>query len=99
MKTRDEFLEAKDEILDEFDFQKLHTAMMAVGWEWYFDKENYGVPNVRTLVREAEILLLRVIDKRLNEGAKNTTVGTGGFNAWVEGDTIGLNFTIESWTV
>ena len=70
MKKQEAIQEQIDEIMDSFDFQKVHKIMEAINWRWHEE----GVPDVyslRTLAR-----------KHLKEaGEIKGTSGSGGFTA------------------
>ena len=53
--------EVIDKILDEFDFERVHKAMVALNWEWY-DAEN-GVPSIAELRKSARRLLTDCVSK------------------------------------
>jgi len=58
--------------IENFDFQKMHTMMMAVDWEWW--STDFKVPTVQELRGAAISLLSRSWDME-------TTISTGGFYA------------------
>lgn len=60
--------EVIDEILDEFDFERVHKVMVALNWEWCGE-----VPTIAELRREARRLLR---DCANNEGS---SLSCGGF--------------------
>lgn len=64
------------EVLEEFDFTKVHEAMKALDWE-YRDK---GIPDTETLRETARHLLQEAIKLR-NKGDVKAQVSTGGFTA------------------
>lgn len=68
-----------EEVLTEFDFDKVHTAMVAVKWTWRTEdgSGNLAIPSRDALVMTARDLLEKAWR---NEG----TVRTGGFCAWYE---------------
>ena len=62
-------------IMDEFDFDRVHKAMMALNWQWYFIDGIYAIPTIEDLRYKAEQLLLDAISTL----EKNYYVATGGF--------------------
>ena len=44
-----------DDILDNFDFEKVHETMSLLGWCW--NREEYGVPSIIALRKEARKLM------------------------------------------
>lgn len=78
-----------DEILDEFDFEKVHHAMLALKWGWHSTK---GVPEIADLRRMARSLLKEVV-----EVPNLSRVASGGFVAYMEGGVLGLRFEVTSF--
>lgn len=81
------------DIMEDFDFQKVHGVMEKLDWKWAMSK--YGVPTIEEMKTEAKRLLIDACVER-------TCVSTGGFRAVYEecsqGDPdpyIGLEFIIE----
>ena len=81
------------DIMEDFDFQKVHDVMEQLDWKWAMSK--YGVPTIDEMKHEAKRLLIDACVER-------TCVATGGFRAVYEecsqGDPdpyIGLEFIIE----
>lgn len=75
-----------DDIMDNFDFEKVHRVMVFMGWDW---KEN-GVPSLPDIKREARRLL-----RRLHGDV--TLVSCGGFTAGRAHGELVLSFVLESW--
>lgn len=73
--------------MDEFEFQKVHFAMMALDWKWH-DSEA-GIPSIPELRKLARRLLLEV----------KTETGSGGFYAKADQwGRLSLEFVLDSWT-
>ena len=77
--------EVIDEIMDNFDFEKVHKAMTALDWKW-----GKGIPDVWELKKSARRLLKTSIEE-------NTCIGTGGFLVDKDGDYISLKFVVAEW--
>lgn len=81
-----------DDILDNFDFEKVHKTMVALNWTWARYKEVPEVPDLRKLARA-----------RLKEAyARKITVSSGGFKATYEKwsqvrFTLRLEFIVTNW--
>ena len=80
-------------ILDNFDFKKVHDVMNLIGWKWAFAKN--GIPEIDELKLEAHRLLIDAC-------TEETNVSTGGFRAVYEDDEkldeepyVGLEFIVE----
>lgn len=82
-----------EEILKEFDFKKLETAMVAVDWKWYYGKwhgnDHRIVPTVPMLRDAARQHLEHVAQMELG------TTGGGGFEASNDGVQLTLTFVFE----
>ena len=79
------------EILDEFDFEKVHRVMVALDWQW---SGTDGVPSIGDLRRQARSLLQQVVD------SKDThSIGTGGFTAFMHRGLLGLRFEVSSYEI
>jgi len=88
-------------ILNEFDFDRVHQAMICLGWEWYFT----GVPTIDELRDGARERIDSAIKGCLKEGNDNKSYSSssGGLKATVEKNTCGqidfieLEFVLTSW--
>ena len=81
-----------DEIMDWFDFDKVHEVMTLLNWEWASAK---GIPSIQEIRAGARA--------RLREAADRGFCSTGGFTAqrvddkdWVR---MKLYFEVASWDV
>jgi hypothetical protein len=96
-----------NEILDEFNFAKVHKTMVALDWKWLDNKER--IPNLDELRKEAEYLLKRAAELRLGTlSDEHWEVGiaccTGGFQAKAYCDedktkitALDLKFIVTEW--
>lgn len=77
-----------DEIMDNFDFQKVRIVMIALDWRW----RDEVVPDLPELRRAARKLLKHCVKEVKN-------MGTGGFGAIIdcENGVLSLEFVVESW--
>lgn len=80
-----------DEILDEFDFEKVHRVMVALDWQWYGMDMS---PSIGDLRRQARSLLKQVVD-----GKDLRQVSSGGLTAYMENGVLGLRFEISSYEI
>ena len=77
-----------DEILDQFDFQKVKEVMDALNWTWGIGTESH-VPDIPELRKQAREMLWDVIR------SKGRMTKTGGFVAEKEDDdTLELRFEV-----
>lgn len=80
-----------DEILDEFNFEKVHKVMVSLDWKW---NSTDGVPAIADLRRTARSLLKQVVESK---GIHS--VGTGGFTAFMHNGILGLRFEVSSYEI
>jgi len=86
----------KKEILDNFDFEKVHKVMTLLDWRWYSSAEN-KVPNIEQMKN-----MVRSLFKSL-EHPDCDAVSCGGFSLYydtefAEKDSVKLEFSITSYT-
>lgn len=92
--TREETDQQKiDEILDNFDFERVHSAMLALNWRW---QSTVTVPNIAHLRKKARELLKDVCKKKY-DGSCRVEIGTGGLRAERSGDFLRLSFVVSDW--
>lgn len=96
-----------DEIMEEFNFARVHKAMVALDWKWAFIENK--IPSIESLRKESERLLRDAADVRLDmfvgEDWKSPIIcSTGGFSAsaWCDEDKtkitrLELEFIVSSW--
>ena len=92
---------AIDNIIDNFNWEKVHNAMSALGWTWH-DSEG-ETPTTGMLFRCGVDLLHDVYD-RAEQQKENCVTSTGGFRALAiinedtkEVESIRLVFELTSW--
>ena len=88
-----------DEIMDFFEFDKVHKAMVALNWEW---RDN-GVPDIYEIRKKARQIMYECCEYAVKEKSSRC-LSTGGFRAFCEfedGIFIGieLSFILESFDV
>ena len=81
-----EMQEQIDEIMDNFDFERVHRMMNTLDWKWVDGDGEFSVPDVPELRKTARRLLYQVID----EGFIHC--GSGGFNV-----SKGENWIVLQW--
>lgn len=82
-----------DDIMDNFNFEKVHKVMKFLNWTWWDNKlEKYINPTIQELRSNARKKLKRILEEN------HASIGSGGFVARKYDDgTISLEFKIESW--
>jgi hypothetical protein len=87
-----------DEIMEEFDFKKVHSVMKYVDWRWVKDGDDdfeMEIPNIERMKETARRLLEESAEKDREEYA---SIATGGFKATrYPGDHLGLEFVLADW--
>jgi hypothetical protein len=89
------------DILNEFDFDRVHRAMLCLGWEWYY----YGIPTIDKLRDGARERMDNAIKGCLEGSLSDTPYysSSGGLKATVEKNNYGqidfieLEFVLTSW--
>jgi hypothetical protein len=86
-----------NQIHENFNWAKVHTAMAAVGWCWSlgtdsYGKSNMGVPSIDTIKNHTYAILEQVYEQ--GKGS----ISTGGFTAGWDGEDLYLVFTLEEAT-
>jgi hypothetical protein len=90
-----------DNIIDCFDFNKVHEIMEHLNWTWATTSGR--VPDVLDLKQCARKLLNDVVDNYINnriygdEKIHEFDVSTGGFKAELYYEILELSFILESW--
>ena len=72
-----ELLAKADQLLEHFDFEKVHAHMEATNWNWA-TSEGYKIPSIDQIKDQAHRLLINVIWEE--EHVAN--ISTGGFHAY-----------------
>lgn len=86
----DELLTKVNQILEHFDFEKVHTYMEATNWGWA-TSEGYKVPSIDQIKDQARRLLIDAVWEE--EHVAN--ISTGGFHAYKMPWGLELTFSIE----
>lgn len=82
--------ELLDQVMQRFDFERVRTAMRALGWTYWGEAET---PSLETLRAMARGLLETVADEK-RDGVE---IRSGGFRAsWYYPNTLVLTFVLES---
>lgn len=81
-----------DEIMDWFDFDRVHKVMVALDWHWASADD--GIPSKGELRKVARELLWRVLENK-----DEYKIATGGFQASYENEVLSLKFIVSDWEV
>lgn len=104
------FQELIDDVMDNFNFHKVHKVMKFLNWTWGFSAN--GVPEIYELKETARRLLNECLYDLIQHGEDTWNISTGGFcvratnykDAEVEDDdsfrlSLKLSFELEDWDV
>lgn len=84
-----------DDIMDNFNFNKVETVMKATNWTWV---STHGVPVEHELRKQARELLKSVSQHYVSELGFRYAISTGGFKAtkYYDGE-LELEFIVAKW--
>lgn len=86
-----------EEVLDNFDFQKVLKVMRFLNWKWATRNGDLKVPSLYQLMSTAKILLNDVVHHIGTNGHKEASCGGLKASVSVKGD-LSLSFEIMSYT-
>lgn len=83
------------DIAKNINWENIHKAMVALQWNWYFGKDEYGkdklgIPCINTIKNAAYDLLKQAYDREV-------PVCTGGFSVGWVGNEMYLSFAIDEY--
>ena len=88
MSTSDSLLQQKAEVLDRFNFDKVHEYMKETNWTWFA----HGVPTPL----ELEITASRLLDNVIQSPEPASNSSTGGLTAYKLPWGLSLHFSVET---
>ena len=92
-----------NEILDEFDFERVNDVMEAICWEWVMSDGRYGIPSIPELRKQSRRLLEETVSNLISSKETQYYIESGGFRAEAnkyDDDPkiyIRLSFVVTSW--
>lgn len=72
--------EVIEQVLTEFNFEKVRKVMLALDWRWVTSKEN-GVPSVYEIIRSAREYCVEAVNGTEKNGGILYSVASGGLRA------------------
>lgn len=90
----DKHRDAIDEIMDNFEFEKVHKAMAVLGWKWHSVDDGPRVPTVKELRAGARRLL-----RDCCADPERAGMATGGFRVEKSPNELRLVFELADWDV
>jgi hypothetical protein len=85
------------EIINEFDFEKVNKTMIALDWIWAGSKTHNSIPSIYELKQEAKRLLKDAAEGMLKHDTDYYFVSTGGFCATSSELGLKLEFIVSEW--
>ena len=82
-----------DNILNNFDFDKVHNYMVENNWRWATEFGELIVPSIERLKHRAR----QILEEVANKEREVTFIATGGFKAIKLYGTLTLDFVIADW--
>ena len=68
-----------EEILDEFDFRKVHKMMEKLEWKWSFLEGKYEVPKISEMKKTCRRLFFDSFENFTKYNMSESNASTGGF--------------------
>ena len=66
------------DIVDNFDYERVHKVMVSLDWQWSTEEGN-RVPHINQLRKTSRKMLTETAQKTLTSDSKEFIIGTGGF--------------------
>lgn len=80
------------EVMDDFDFEKVHKVMLYFDWKWKIEHDEFTVPSIFRMMKTAERLLT---DVSAHNDKERHEIATGGFRAiFDENENLELRFEL-----
>ena len=91
-------METIDDIMDNFDFEKVHEAMTLLGWRWVdHETKEFHIPEISALRKRAR----RLMQDAMGSHMPSYSTATGGFQVHKtteEGEVfLSLSFVLTEW--
>ena len=84
-------------ILNSFNFHRVHKNMKMLNWKWYIeDSGETRVPYEIEIRTKASEILMRLLEEK-ELGKKDFIISTGGLKGILDDGDFGLEFVLEEW--
>ncbi len=77
-----------EDIMENFDFERVHKAMVTLDWLWFIDNE-YRIPTLEEIKTHAGKMMLDALN--------GMPYATGGFYCTYKNGILELSFELASW--
>ena len=84
------------EVMEDFDFDRVHLIMVNLDWKWDIGDGEMTIPSTYRIMKKAEGLLTNAAS-HYGEN-ENYSCGSGGFMAHLDGTTLTLQFVLTETT-
>ena len=90
-----------DNVMDWFNFERVHNVMTFLEWKWYNSYTDTGVPSIPELRQYAREQIWSTVNSMHRTNETEYTIQSGGFQtrSWlIDGEIfISLQFVLEGW--
>lgn len=90
--------QAIDDVMDQFDFERVHRVMTFLQWMWSDEQGSLNVPELSDVRRFARRIMKNTMSESNAKGGP-FYIESGGFCCHVEDEVLNLKFVIEDWMV
>lgn len=90
METKKPFDEYWEQILENFEWEKVYQTMKALDWTWYMKDGKDGIPSIDTIQQQAQRHLVSTYKT-------GYSCSSGGLYSRWRDDALELLFIVESW--
>ena len=94
--TEEEKNKLVNEVIEDFDFDKVHRVMVSLDWRWTIENGERTVPSSYRMMKTANRLLRDCAQYYGNK--EFHTCGAGGFMASLDNGTLALQFILTEST-
>ena len=90
-----------DNVMDWFNFERVHDVMTFLEWKWYNSSTDTGVPSVPELRQFAREQIWATVNSMQRKNKTESEIMCGGFQtrSWIEEGEIyiSIQFVLEGW--
>lgn len=82
--------EASEKVIDDFDFNTVHSIMQLLNWKWVLrDRDEFVVPSIQDMKNLCRDRLDEMIKKKI------PWIAVGGFEFSIEEDKVSIKFVLK----
>lgn len=83
------------QIMENFDFNKVHSVMKLLDWKWYSEHANGMVPTID----EMKECVCDLFESGMKQQSEDFEISTGGFTLSLYNNCLSLEFILESYEI